>query len=203
MKNSYNVIVFDLGNTIIRFDHTISANKIARRFNLDPKHIYDMFFDSPITHAFEKGDISPQEFYEKAMELLGVSMSYADFVPIWNDIFWKDEDMCDLAIKLKSRYKLFLLSNVNMLHFEHIRNKFDIIKIFDELILSYIVRAMKPDRLIYEDVVRRGGGDRKKLLYIDDRDDLVKEAGILGIDSIKFEGIEKLKVDMVAKGIIF
>jgi HAD superfamily hydrolase (TIGR01509 family) len=66
-------------------------------------------------------------------------------------------------------------------------------KIFDEVILSFMVGAIKPDKEIFEDMVRRAGGDRTRILYIDDREDLVKEANLLGIDSIRYEGAHKLE----------
>jgi glucose-1-phosphatase len=202
VKKQYDYIVFDLGNTLIRFDHTISAKKLSNLFKLDSKKIYDMFFDSPLTRDFEAGLISPKEFYARASELLGVKIPYNDFVAIWNDIFWEDDQMCALARYLKGTYKLFLLSNINRLHFDYIRKKFDIISIFDELVLSFMVGAIKPDPLIYDDVVRRAGGQREKLLYIDDREDLIQEATRLGIDSIRFENVEKLKEIMKEKGVI-
>ena len=198
----YSTIVFDLGNTLIRFDHNIAARKLAVLFGLDPGRIYDMFFDSEITRVFEKGEISPREFHRRAAELLGIKISYKDFVPIWNDIFWEDEAACSLARRLKKDYRLFLISNVNRLHFEHIRKKFGIMRIFDEMILSFAVGAMKPDRVIYEDMVRRSGGDKSRVLYIDDREDLIKEARLLGIDSIRFEGADKLKKDLREKWVI-
>lgn len=202
MKKRYETIVFDLGNTLIRFDHNISARKIANLFSLDSKKIYDAFFDSPMTRVFEKGLISPREFHKKAEELLGVRLPYKDFTAIWNDIFWEDVEACELARQLKKDYKLFLLSNVNRLHFEHICNKFDIVKIFDEVILSFMVGAIKPDRAIFEDVVKRAGGDRTKILYIDDREDLIKEASLLGIDSIRFEDASKLKSVLTEKEVL-
>jgi putative hydrolase of the HAD superfamily len=202
MDKKYGFIVFDLGNTLIRFDHSISAKKFANLFRLDSKRIYDLFFDSPITRDFETGVISPREFHMRASALLNVRISYKDFVNIWNDIFWEDVEMCSLACELKKSYKLFLLSNINRLHFEHIRKKFEIINIFDELILSFAVGAIKPDRIIYDDVVRRAGGERERLLYIDDREDLISEATRQGIDSIRFEDIDKLKDAMRQKGVI-
>lgn len=193
IKNRYRTIAFDLGNTLIRFDHNISARKISHLFGVDSKKTYDMFFDSHLTRAFEKGLLSPREFYEKASAILGGRLPYKDFVGIWNDIFWEDTGTCELARELKKNYKLFLLSNVNRLHFEYIEERFDIIKIFDELILSFVVGAMKPERPIFEEVIRRSGGDRAGILYIDDREDLIKEAAAMGIDSIRFEGAEKLR----------
>ncbi|MDP2912693.1 MAG: HAD hydrolase-like protein [Candidatus Omnitrophota bacterium] len=203
MPKRCTVIVFDLGNTLIRFDHNISAKKLAILFSLDSKRIYDAFFDSELTRAFEKGEISPREFHRRAAGLLGIEIPYKDFVDIWNDIFWEDKAACDLARQLKKTYRLFLLSNVNRLHFEHIRNKFDVIKIFDEIILSYMVGAIKPDRLIFEDVIKRAGGDRARLLYIDDREDLTAEALLLGIDSIRFSGADNLKEELRKRGIVF
>lgn len=198
----YRAIVFDLGNTLIRFDHNIAVNKLSNLFRLDSKKAYSLFFDSPITREFEMGLIPPRLFHKKAQNLLGIKLPYRDFVAIWNDIFWEDEGSCALARRLKKEaYRLFLLSNVNRLHFEYIAKKFDIIGIFDELILSFMVGSMKPDKAIFEHMVKKAGGDRSKVLYIDDREDLIREAGMLGIDAIRYEGSEKLEKVMREKGI--
>ena len=202
MAARYTHIVFDLGNTLIRFDHAISARKVVNLFHLDTKKIYDTFFDSPLTRDFETGRISPREFYLRTTDYLGVNIPYKDFVDIWNDIFWEDTGMCELARSLKGSYALFLLSNVNRLHFDYIMKKFDIIEIFDEVILSFMVGAIKPDRAIFDDVVKRAGGDRSKLLYIDDREDLTREATLLGIDSIRFENLDILNKKLKEKGVL-
>jgi len=202
--NKYPVIVFDLGNTLIRFDHNIAADKVKNLSTAGYDAIYQAFFDSPHTRAFEKGEVLSGEFYAGIKESLGLSLDYDEFVPIWNNIFWEDEASCGIARRLKAGgYKLFLLSNVNKLHFEFIERKFNIINIFDEMILSYIVGSMKPEKAIYDDAVRRAGGDRTKILYIDDREDLIKKARAMGIDSIRFEGGEKLEEELVKRGISF
>jgi len=196
------VIVFDLGNTLIRFDHNIAAKKVKDLSKAPYDAIYQTFFDSPHTRAFEKGEIRSAEFYAGIKESLGLDLDYDDFVPIWNDIFWEDEGSCGIARRLKANgYRLFLLSNVNKLHFEFIKSKFKILSIFDEMILSYLVGAMKPDKAIFDDVVRRAGGDRTGILYIDDREDLVKEARAMGINSIRFEGPQKLQKALEELGI--
>lgn len=205
MKNSkkqYDVIVFDLGNTLIRFDHRIAARKLSARFGVEREKIYSTFFDSEFTRDFEKGLIKPAEFHRRIEKFLGFKISYKEFVKIWNDIFWEDKDACALARILKKKYKIFLLSNVNRLHFEFILRKFDILKIFDEIVASFAVGAMKPDKKIYDHVVHKAGCDMSRILYIDDREDLVKEARRLGIDSIRFEGASKLKSALTARGIL-
>ena len=201
-KNKYSTIVFDLGNTLICFDHNIAVKKLQARYKIDPEKTYQMFFDSEITRLFETGLITPEEFHKRASRLVGIDIPYKDFVDIWCNIFWLDEGSCKLARQLRSNYKLFVLSNVNKMHFEHVRSKFDIFDIFDELILSYKVGAMKPDKRIYDEVVAKAGGDRSKIVYIDDREDLIKASTELGIDSIRYEGSEKLALSLKGKGII-
>lgn len=202
MEKHYQVIIFDLGNTLIRFDHSISAKKFANLFHLDAEEIRKLFFDSELTQLFEKGLISPREFYSRVTGYLGIKLPYKDFVDIWNDIFWEDEEACDIARALKKKYKLFLLSNVSRLHYEYIEKKFDIIKIFDETILSFAVGAVKPEKLIFEDAIKRAGGDKTAVLYIDDREDLISEAKALGIESIRYEGADRLRRELSDRGIL-
>ena len=200
--NKYSTIVFDLGNTLIRFDHNIAVNKLRERYDIDPKKTYDLFFDSEITRLFEAGQISPEEFHRRASALLGINVEYSEFLEIWNDIFWIDEGSCAIARRLKKDYKLFLLSNISRLHYEYIVKKFDILEIFDEIIVSFAVGAIKPEKRIFEDAVRRAGGNKSAVLYIDDREDLIKEANAFGIESIKYEGSDKLERDLKERGIL-
>jgi len=196
------VIIFDLGNTLIRFDHNISAKKISNLFHVDSEKVRSIFFDSGFTRDFEKGLISPKVFHSRITDFLNIKLPFKDFVSIWDDIFWEDTEACEIARQLKSRYRLFLLSNVNRLHYDYIEKKFDIIKIFDEVILSFAVGAMKPEIKIFDDAVKRAGGDKTAVLYIDDREDLIKEARKFGIDSIKFEGAGKLREELKNRGLL-
>ena len=202
MEKNYSVIIFDLGNTLIRFDHNISAKKFANLFHLDSEEVRSLFFDSDLTKIFERGQISSKEFYARITKRLGVKMSYRDFVSIWNDIFWPDEASCSVARRLKKNYKLFLLSNINRLHYEYIAKKFDILKIFDEIIVSFAVGAIKPEVRIFEDAVKRAGGDKSVALYIDDREDLIKEASTFGIESIRYIGADRLERDLKERGVL-
>ena len=105
IKKRYSVIIFDLGNTLIRFDHNISAKIIANLFHIDSEKVRSLFFDSEITRLFEKGLVSPRAFYSRVTELLNINIPYRDFVLIWNDIFWEDKESCDIARQLKPKYK--------------------------------------------------------------------------------------------------
>lgn len=201
-KKNYKAILFDLGNTIIRFDHHISAKKIADLSSKTETEIYHFFFDSETTRLFDAGKLSPEEFYATVAKALNLEVRFEDFASIWSNIFWLDEGSYAIAKKLKERYKLFLISNINKLHFEYIMRHFDAMRIFDEFILSYIVGCLKPDIRIYEEAARLGNAKFSDLLYIDDREDLVLQSNAFGIDSIRFENAPALRSELTARGII-
>ena len=52
-------------------------------------------------------------------------------------------------------FPLFLLSNTNELHFTYILERYPIVRIMDELILSFEVGAKKPKKRMYEAIFER------------------------------------------------
>jgi len=199
----YTIILFDLGNTVIRFDHGISARKIAARCGTDEGKIYETFFDSALTRLFDSGKITPREFYMRVSRDLGLKIPYSDFVSVWSDIFWPDEASCALARELKRTHRLFIISNINRLHFDFIMERFgDDMRLFEGYILSYQVGCLKPDRRIYEDAARQGNARFSDILYIDDREDLIVESTAMGIDSIRFENAAQLRDELIVKRIL-
>ena len=72
MGKKYDVILCDLGNVLINFDHKIAVRKILRYTPKNEEEIYGLFFDSPFTELYEEGKVGPAEFFrrvKKAIEL--------------------------------------------------------------------------------------------------------------------------------------
>jgi len=189
----YKVIIFDLGGVTLKFDHHISADKIALRFGLDRDYVYNLFFDSKLTNLFDEGNIAPHEFYMKAKKLLDIDISLKELKDCYNDIFSPMPGIEKIIKNLKRRYKVYLMSNTNKSHFDFIRKKFGIIKEFDKLILSYKVGARKPDPIIYRYALKLAGTTPDKVIFIDDRPELIKGARAVGITGIVFKDLSGLK----------
>ena len=196
--------LFDLGNVLIDFDHSISAGKVSKLARSTEKNIYDLFFDSSITEKFEEGKISPREFHQEVNKLLGLRMSYHCFSAIWNEIFFltkKNSDCLKLVLKLKEKYKVGMVSNINILHFKYLKDKFDIFRHFDKVILSCEVGARKPKNKIYKEAVKFFKCPPKKIIYADDRLDLIKAGEGFGFNSFVFSTVYKFKMDIIKLGI--
>lgn len=198
-------IIFDLGNVLVDFDHSIAAKKISNFCGKSPREIFDLFFDSELTGLFEEGKIAPSEFFLKVKEMLNLKLDYDQFVPIWNEIFFlteKNYAVYNLAKSLKNRYKIALLSNINILHFDYLKKNFPhLFDAFHNIIISCEVGYRKPHPLIYKKTLDILEAQPQNVFYTDDRAELVKESNLLGIRGFVFKNAEQLKQDLLTSGI--
>lgn len=203
-NHNIKAIIFDLGNVLIDFDHTIAAKKVAQFTNKSPQEIFNLFFDSELTGLFEEGKISPQDFFLKIKEMLNLKLEYDMFVPIWNEIFFLSErnrNVYNLTKSLRSHYKLALLSNINILHFDYLKKNFSVFDAFHHIVTSCKIGLRKPHPLIYQKTLEILNVFPENVFYIDDRAELIEKAKDLGIRSFRFQNINKLKEDFLSVGI--
>jgi putative hydrolase of the HAD superfamily len=197
-------VIFDLGNVWVDFNHRIAAEKVAHLCHKPMEEIFALFFDSGLTGLFEEGKITPDNFFQRVKEMLALKIPYAEFLPIWNDIFFltqKNRQVHALARELKNNYKLGMISNINVLHFSYLQEKFPIFDLFPQIVTSYAVGVRKPAALIYEKALQALGVLPQEAFYIDDRPELIQGAQNLGIYAVVLTEMEKLKSDLKSCGV--
>lgn len=198
------VIIFDLGNVLVDFDHTIAAKRISAFCDKSAQEIFDMFFASEITILFEAGKISPQDFFLKVKQMLNLRLDYESFVPIWNDIFFlsaKNRAVYSLINRLRNNYRTALISNINTLHYDYLKARFPVFDVFHKVFTSFELGAVKPSHTIYKKTLEALGVRPENTFYTDDRIELIESAKELGIKSFAFTCVEQLRKDLVASGV--
>jgi len=203
-SNTVEAIIFDLGNVLIDFDHWIVAQRLTKFTDMKAQEMFALFFNSELIGSFEEGRISPIEFFSKVKETLNLKMDYTEFVCIWEEIFFltkKNIDVYHLARKLKNHYKLTLLSNINILHFEYIKKRFPVFDAFHHIVTSFEIGARKPQPLIYQKTLEMLGVSAGNVFYTDDRPELIESARLLGIKGFVFSGVRQLEKDLLGEGI--
>lgn len=197
-------VIFDLGNVLIDFDHTLVAKKVSLLSQKPAQEIFNLFFDSELTNLFETGKIRPADFYLQVKELLNLKIAYRQFVLLWNDIFFltpKNYAVYYLAKKLKNRYATLLLSNINVLHFDYLKKNFPVFDAFHKLFTSFKLGLRKPDPRIYQKTLEILSLRPQEVFYTDDRPELVASATLLGLPSVVFKSIAGLEKDLQNSGI--
>jgi putative hydrolase of the HAD superfamily len=202
---SIEVILYDLGNVILPFNHYQIAEKLSRYSQKkelrDPKKIFSYLFDlqEGIINRFDVGEISPPEFFQTLKENLGLSISFDQFIPIWDAIFSENVEVSQIILSQRGRFKLGLLSNTDSLHFDYILSKFPIMGAFDKWILSYEVGFKKPAVEIFQKAIGWASVDPRKILFVDDIEKHVEVAISLGMEGIHFISAEQLKEELSLK----
>lgn len=197
-------VIFDLGRVLIDFDYGIAAKKAASSCSRAPKEIFDFFFDSELTTVFEEGRISSVDFFHKVKEEIELNLSYEEFLPIWNEIFFLTDDnraVYDLIVNLRGTYRLALLSNINELHFYYLKNNFAVFEPFHHVLLSFELKFIKPNPLIYKKTLEILRLTPEEVFYTDDRPELIQAARSLGIRGFVFRGAAQLKKDLSESGV--
>ena len=203
LMKKYSAIVFDLGNVLIPFNYSL----MTERFNAIKPGLGDKFAayyknNYDIHRQFERGDISEQDFIQKMLEVLEYKIDGDTFCKYYSQIFTVNHDVAALLPKLKEKYKLVLLSNTNSIHREYGWKDNEFVKYFDKLILSYEVRAVKPEEKIYRSVEAFTNFPPEEHIFIDDVAEYVEGAQKSGWDAVQFLGYEKLMSDLKEKNII-
>jgi FMN phosphatase YigB (HAD superfamily) len=204
-KKAIEVILFDLGNVILPFSHYQIAEKLSRfsqreEFQ-DPQKIFSYLFDfqEGIINDFDVGKVTPPIFFQSIKRHLHLSISFEEFIPIWNDIFAEDQEVSRIILCLKGRWRLGLLSNTDALHFDYILSKFPVMRAFDKWILSYEAGFKKPAVQIFQKAIKWASVEPRKILFIDDMKKHVEVAISLGMQGIHFISAPQLKEELHKK----
>jgi HAD superfamily hydrolase (TIGR01509 family) len=182
------VVVFDLGKTLVDFDYSIAASRIAPLCQpaADPVKFFSQY--AALLTSYELGMLSTAQFFEQIKAASGFSGTQAEFSQFFADIFTPIQPMIDLHSELrKIKAATYIFSNTNDLAVEHIRNKFPFFNDFDGYILSYEHGCMKPASKLYEILERASGRKGGEIFYIDDRSENVDAGAARGWKSILHE----------------
>jgi len=203
MRNrKFSAIVFDLGNVLIPFDYNIAINKLNKIEQGLGNHFIEYYNSNYNIHRdFECGKISRAEFLNTMLKAVNHKIDAENFSLIFSDIFTVNEDVVSLLPKLKTHYKLFLLSNTNSIHQEYGWQKYEFLNYFDKLILSYEVKSIKPEEKIYREVEKVSGVLSGEHFYIDDIKKYVDAAINIGWDAVPFVDYSKLVTDLKIRNI--
>jgi putative hydrolase of the HAD superfamily len=197
----YRAVIFDLGKVLVYFDFQRGFEALAGICPYSAAEVRRRIASTGLVERFETGLVEPRDFVERLSRTLKLKIDYDEFCRIWSCIFTERLIPECMLAGLAARYRLVLLSNTNAIHFEAIRRDYPWLRYFHELVLSYEVKAMKPDAAIFREAIRRAGCRPEECFYTDDIPAYVEAARALGIDAVRFESAARIAAELRARGI--
>ena len=182
-------VAFDLGGVVIEL-HYDRTKAILKQLSDSPL-LEDsrLLVNAELLKGYEVGAISDGEFRSSMAKQLGFSVSDEQFDLLWNALLGDiSAQRVAKMLSLKDRFKTFILSNTNAIHercFNQQLAKVHGISAVDGLVhkalLSHRIGRRKPNRDIYDFLIRTARCEPHELLFIDDREDNImgaREAGL-------------------------
>ena len=191
MKNIKNII-FDYGNVIFTLDFLKSQQAWEALGINNPGQFYGHSVQDPVFDAFEKGEISVNDFRNYVRQKAGnPALTDQQIDTAWNSLLVGiSAGKLELLAALKSKYRTFLLSNINAIHYDYIMNylktKFGFEgndQLFEKTYYSHLVGIRKPDAAIFEQVLNENNLNPAETLFIDDSPQHIATAKKLGIQT--------------------
>lgn len=187
------LLVFDMGHVFVDFDWNAVCEGFCRISGRTREQLKEDF-RYVASLGYERGEISTADFLCALNGRLETSLTVEQFTELWNVTFQENAEMAELLAVLKEQRPLYLLSNTNEVHFDFLESSFTVTRHFSEVILSYKVRSSKPDRQIYEEVLKRSGLSAAECLFVDDLAvNIAAARDQVGMQVIHFKGVTHLK----------
>ena len=191
MKN-INSIILDYGNVLFDIDfHKLRQSFIDLGID-DVDAFYGHKAQHPLFDAFDKGIITAAQFRNELRNATGNSNLADETIDAaWNSLLIGVRPYHhELLLQLKERYRTFLLSNNNEIHYrwimDHLHHQFGLTgntSFFEKDYYSHLLRMRKPDEEIFKFVLDTHTLNPAETLFVDDSPQHIETAKKLGLQA--------------------
>jgi glucose-1-phosphatase len=185
-------IIFDFGGVFIDVDYKRTEKAFVDAGITNFGELYSQQSASPLFEDLETGKLENDNFYTAFRKASGVELSNQQITTCWNSIlgnYWPEAIV--KAKELKKKYRIFLFSNTNAIHYECFMNiyreqfgKDDFNDLFEKAYYSHTSGIRKPYPEAYKWVLNDAGLSAPDTLFIDDTYANIEGAEKAGLQTI-------------------
>lgn len=201
--SKFKSVSFDLGGVVTEsavpnfFNYAEEALNVSHE---DFNRVFEIHRD-----GLERGDASPEEFWQSMCKSLGVEYKPDEDLHLWTSHFIQDSpirtEILDLADRLKKNgYKVGMLSNTTVQHVA-INTTRHIFEHFDPALMSNEIHAIKPEAKAYMILAERLELKPEEIIFVDDLEENVAGANAVGMHGIKYAGYAPLVKELRQLGV--
>jgi epoxide hydrolase-like predicted phosphatase len=190
-------IIFDLGGVMLRTADFSPREKLAAQLGMSRSALEQLVFGGELGGWVQKGEISLEEHWNKVRQQLDCSPEeFKDLIKAFFAEDKLDEDLVDYIRVLHRQYKTALLSNATADLRQQIAEKWHFEDVFDALIISGEVGAVKPEPRIFQIALETLGVEAREAVFVDDMPGNVEGARNVGLQAIQFKTSQQIRHDI-------
>lgn len=193
LVSSVKNLIFDLGGVILDLsvDHTLQS--FSKLSGIPKEKVQEMYVEAPGFLEYEKGMIDDDTFRDFVRQTFSIRADDAAIDECWNAMLRGIPPLkLDLLLRLQREFRVFLLSNTNGIHLDHINGvmlpkngeQSTLDRYFHKAYYSHRMKKRKPDAEIFEEVLEENHLVPEQTLFLDDYAVNIEGAKALGIKTI-------------------
>ena len=192
MQNIKNII-FDYGNVIFEIDFKKTQEALTQLGITNSTEFFAHKSHHNLFNDFEIAAISPSQFREGIREAAGDNNLTDEAIDAaWNSLLiGVPPGIHEVLLKVKQKYRTFLLSNNNETHYNYIvdylKKEFgmeDNSSLFEKAYYSQQMYLRKPNVEIFESVINENRLNPAETLFIDDSPQHIEGAKLAGLNTL-------------------
>lgn len=199
-------IIFDLGNVVLTNDWHDDCQEKFSEFAA----FYEITADDmergwqAAWPQFQIGKCTEREFWTQFLKTAGAkNLDPEQAITIWRKYQRANVEMLKLIATLKQRYRIAALANTGKEWLEYKIAQYELGKYFSNIVGSGHVGVEKPQQGIYRTVMEELQVIPTECLFIDDQEQNLAVAKVLGMQTIRFHDQCSLEKELRALGITF
>lgn len=197
-------VIFDFGMVLTGTPNQEAHDAMVRLTGLPVERFESLYWAD--RHAYDEGKLSGITFWQKFFQdaQLDLGDGKVEELNRLDARMWTTQNPAMVAWQLRLKQhgiRTAILSNMGDSVLESIQREFKWLEQFDALVWSYQLRIAKPDPQIYLHTLEKLGTRPEETLFLDDKKVNVDAAIALGMKSLEFSTIERLRADLIATGL--
>lgn len=186
-------LIFDLGGVILDLHVDRTLHSFAALSAVPVETVLEKFSTAPGFLTYEKGMIDDAGFRTFVRDLYGIRASDAEIDTCWNAMLGDlPTARLQLLLRLKERYRVFLLSNTNEIHLRHINGvilpgvtgEHNLDVYFHRAYYSHRMLKRKPEPEIFLEVIQDNNLVAAETVFVDDNAANVNGARQVGLQAV-------------------
>ena len=203
MKKGVSTVVFDLGGVLIDWN----PRHLYRKILSDEPERMEWFLSNICTPEWNAQQDAGRTMQEACDTLVREHPEHEELIRAYYDR-WEEmitgsiEGTVDILRKIRdSSYSLYGLTNWSGETFPVARERFEFLSWFEGIVVSGDIGLIKPDRPIFDHLIRTFDLIPEETVFIDDSAPNVETASAMGFRAIRFESPEQLQAELGCHGV--
>ena len=194
-------VCFDLDGVFFTKEGMASFKRKITELGVPDEERDFVLFGEPML-AFKRDELTEGEYWDLAISRWGIGKTQEELVELLGAGYEVDPEVRGVVEAAReSGYKTCICSNNFRSRIRVLQERFDFLRYFDVAVFSYEVGVTKPDKRIFEELVRQAAVQPEELVYSDDSEEKLQGALELGINAFVYEDFGQFKERLVSLGV--